>query len=34
VVFDRLGEQGLLDWSGAVIDAASGRAKREDPRLA
>lgn len=27
-VLDRLGEQGMVDWSRAVVDAASVRAKR------
>ena len=27
-VFDRLGRQGLLDWSRASLDSASVRAKR------
>ena len=34
VVLDRLGAQGLVDWSTAVIDAASVRAEKGDPRLA
>ena len=33
VVLDRLGEQGLIDWSAAVVDAASVRAEKGDPQL-
>jgi transposase len=32
VVLDRLGAQGLIDWSRAVLDSASVRAEKGDPR--
>jgi transposase len=31
-VLDRLGEQAAIDWSRAVVDAASGRATKDDMR--
>ena len=31
-VLDRLGEQAAIDWSRAVVDAASVRAKKDDMR--
>jgi transposase len=30
-VLDELGSQGLIDWSRAVLDGASVRAKKGDP---
>jgi transposase len=30
-VLDELGSQGLIDWSRAMVDAASVRAKKRDP---
>jgi transposase len=32
VLLDRLGEHGMVDWSGVLVDSASLRAKRGGPR--